>query len=232
MAIPTDPEGKNALTKIVSRRLKAARKAAGMSQASAAMQLNHKGITQVSLAEEGHRLPPILDLVKYAELYGVPVDFLLGLIDDPIAEACEQSQGAVLRSVKDSLGGLFTKITDAVAGHVSISVTNLRQDRADLVDIIKATADLDRAIKRMLELNPEFEELRGSSTVENALLRFRSIGKRVDARTLEERRQFDMIDRALSLTEVDGAFTQFEQFRLGFDIIPTAPQDAGQAQTA
>lgn len=215
MAIPTDPEGKTTLSKIIGKRLRASRKAMGLSQAQAAVALRHKGITQVSLAEDGQRIPPLLDLVKYADLYCVPLDFLVGRIDDPIAESNELSQGLMVRTVSHGIGALFEKFTTAVAGHVSVSLSGLRQDRADLIEMIRVADECERAITRLRELNPEFDEMRGGSKVESLLMQIAVLGKRIESRTRAERMQFDMIDRALDL---ESAEVPMEQFRLTFNV--------------
>lgn len=178
------------------------------------MALKHKGITQVSLAEDGQRLPPTLDLLKYAELYSVPIDFLVGRIDDPIAEACEMNQGMIVRSVANSIGGLFNRFANAVGDHVSVSLSNLRQDRAELAEMVQLAEEADVALVRLRELNPEFEELRGGSRLETTLLKIATLGRRMDARTRDERRQFDMIDRALDLDTIGPSL---EQFQLRFE---------------
>ncbi len=215
MAIPTDPEGKAALARVVGKRLKASRRAAGLSQAKAAEALNHKGITQVSLAEDGERLPPLLDLYKYAELYSVPMDFLVGRINDPIAEATELGQGMMVRAVSHSITGLFDKFANAVAEHTSVCLSSLRQDRADLVEMIRVAAEAEEALKRLRALNPEFDDLRGGAKVQSLLLQIAGIGRRIEARTQAERAQFDMIDKALQLEQAEPAL---EQFQLSFSM--------------
>lgn len=214
MAIPTDPEGKKDLAKTIGKRLAASRRAAGLSQAQAAVALRHKGITQVSLAEDGQRMPPLLDLVKYADLYCVPVDFLLGRINDPIAEAGEHSQGLMVRTVAHSITSVFDKFAAAVSGHVSVSLMGQRGDRRDLVEIIAYAEELEVAMARLRGLNPSFdEELRGSARIVELSRKISDMGRRVDARTKKERHQYEMIDKALELQAVEG---RMEQFVLAF----------------
>lgn len=227
MAIPTDPERKDELAKVVGRRLKECRRSAGISQAQAALALKHKGITQVSLAEGGERLPPLLDLMKYAELYSVPMDFLVGRINDPISEACEMNQTMIIRSIANSIGGMFNKFANATGEHVSVSLSNLRRDRADLVEMIELAEEADVALARLRELNPEFEELRGGSKVEGTLLRIAAMGRRMDVRTRDERRQFDMIDRVLDLEKI---VEPLEHFQLQFQFVPVAGAPTGVAE--
>lgn len=213
MAIQTDARGKQELTMIVGRRLRASRRSAGLSQADAAKILRHKGITQVSLAEDGKRMPPLHDLVKYAELYAVPLDFLIGRIDDPIAEAEEQCQTFMVRAVSHSIADLFEKFATAVGSHVAISLSGLRKDRADLIELIDAAEEAQTALQRLRELNPDFDDMRGGSRVEMLLKRIGTVGRRVADRTRRERVQYDMIDKALQIESLE---TGIEHFQLSF----------------
>lgn len=218
MPIITDAKGREALAKIVGMRLRASRRAAGVSQSQAAEQLHQKGITQISLAEDGQRLPTLLDMVKYADLYAVPLDFLLGRIDDPIAERDEQGQGIIVRAVSHSIGGLFEKFSGAVAAHVSVSLSNYRQDRDDLLDAIEAAEESQIALARVRELNPDFEDLRNGAKLESSLCRLSGIGKRVSARIRDERAQMDMIDKVLELQSIEEGIKQFQfAFRIESD---------------
>lgn len=216
MPIPTDPAGRDALAKIVGRRLRASRKAAGVSQAQAAEKLRHKGITQISLAEDGQRLPTLLDMVKYADLYCVPMDFLLGRIDDPIAEAQEQGLGLVTRAVSHSIGSVFQKFSSTVAEYVSVTLSHHRQDRVDLLAAAKAAEECEKALRRIRELNPDFDDLRGGSRLESSLLTLASIGRKASNRTQEERRQVEMIDRVMDLERIETDITQLKlTFKVG-----------------
>lgn len=215
MAITPDPDAKQALQKIVGRRLKAARRAAGKTQVDAMHALKHKGLTQISLAEEGERLPPLLDLVKYAELYVVPLDFLLGRIDDPIAESDEQSAAMVVNAVSAGIGNLFEKMANAVGEHVQVCVLNQRQDRTDLKEMIALAIEAEQALDKVRKLNPEYEELLGGASLEKTIGAIVSMGKRMESRTALERRQYEMIDKALALEEIK---PRVAEFQLQFDM--------------
>jgi len=219
VAIQTDQKGRQELTRIVGARLRASRIAARLSMGAAASKLRHKGITQVSLAEDGKRLPPLLDLLKYADLYCVPVDFLLGRIDDPIAETSEHAQGLMVRSVTHSMGPLFAKLTEALASNVAVSLSGLREDRGDLTDVIQLAGEIEQTMDRMRQLNPEFDDLRGGSKLLLLTSQMASIGRRVESRIRNERIQYEMIDRALDVEEAE---ERVKQLHLNFDVrLPT-----------
>lgn len=218
MAITKDKEGRDELARIVGPRLKAARRAAGVEMAEAASHLGHREITQVSLAESGQRLPPALDLLKYAKLYGVPTDYLYGLIDDPLAEACELGHGARVRMVGGAIAGLFQKFAGAVASHTAVSLSTVREEWADLNVVIEAGSQASHALARIRQLNPEFDELRGGAPLQAALDRIEAVSKRVEARTARRREEMARIDRALHLEE---PVAHCEQFALQFRVPET-----------
>lgn len=212
MAIHKDPKGHEELKAVVGRRLKAARRAASLSDLDAAEALKHKGITQVSLAENGQRLPPLLDLIKYADLYCVPLDFLLGRINDPLSEPEEQGHAIIVRGVSQSIMGCFEIFTNAVAEHSAVCIAGHREDRQDIRIAVRAAHEVRDSLKRIKELNPDFEEnLRGGSRLESAVGELIAIGARVEARVLNENRQIETIEKALKIEEIEG---NVEQFRL------------------
>lgn len=209
MAIQKDPDGQAELKQVVARRLRAARKSAGLSEMDAAEALVHKGITQVSLAESGGRIPPLLDLIKYADLYSTSLDFLSGRINDPIAEEEEHGRSLITRSVGQVIAGCFAKFSSAVAEHAAVCISGHRADRADIREALQFSREAMGALRRVKELNPEYEDLRGGATLENALSRLLALSAGVEARIKDEQTQFDMIDRALQLEEVETRVKQF-----------------------
>lgn len=95
------------LARTIGARLRVARVAAQMPASSVAEQLGYRGQTQVSLAEKGERIPPLPVLMRYAKLYVVPLDFLCGLIDDPIADTGETNQGVIANAVSTAIKEQF-----------------------------------------------------------------------------------------------------------------------------
>ncbi len=63
-------------------RLREIRKAKGISQIKLAMELNTTQNT-ISRYETGEREPGIAELIRLADFFGVSVDYLLGLTDNP-----------------------------------------------------------------------------------------------------------------------------------------------------
>lgn len=212
MAIIPDKDAHEALKKTVGRRLRAARNACGIKQDQAAEAIGHKGVTQLSLAEDGQRLPPLLTLIQLSDLYTVPIDYLIGRIDDPIAERAEHNQGLITRVVASGIKEQFEVFARAVAEHAGVMIAGYSDDRDDMVAMCGAAEEALVALKRVKELNPEFEEdWRGSAKLEASLNRVQALMQGVKKRIDAERRQIQVIERTIDLESVD---KRVEQFRL------------------
>lgn len=210
MAIVLQPEVQGELKKVVGRRLKASRRAAGVTEAKAAEAIGHKGLTQLSLAESGERLLPLHSLVTLCDLYCVPIDFVLGRIDDPIAEADEHNQGLITRMVSRSIHDCFERFANAVAEQAAVAINGHREDRLDLIMVFKAAQRAKEAFDRFKVLNPEFEEdCKGSAKVDTAIMELLHLSGRVEERVDQERRQLDVIEKAMKLDEIDARVCQF-----------------------
>lgn len=209
MPIVKDPEGSKKLRGVIAHRLRAARRGAHLSQMDAAKMLGHKGVTQISLAEDGVRVPPLIDLIKLADLYCVPLDFLVGRIDDPIAEAEENANGLVVRNVSSAISNCLTTFTKAVSEHVGVVMSGHREDRADLEAAIRVGEELKSSIQRVKELNPEYEDLKGASRFDLAADSLSKIGAKYQQRQKRERAQREMIDNVMHLSAVEKSIRQF-----------------------
>jgi transcriptional regulator with XRE-family HTH domain len=209
MPIVKDPEGMQSIRKIIGTRLRAARRGAGFSQIEAAHQIGHKGVTQVSLAEDGKRIPPLIDLIKLANLYCVPLDFLVGRIDDPIAEAEEQSNGLVVRAVSNSISNCISTFTKAVSEHVGVVLSGQREDRLDLQAAVRLSDQLNIAIERLKEINPEYQDLKGGTKLESIINDLIVLSDRYKQRIKREESQRAMIETVLQLDAIESAVRQF-----------------------
>lgn len=211
MAIILDQKAHRDLQRTLSRRLKAARKSAGMTEGDAAKALGLKGVTQISLMEkEGGRPPPLTALVKLADAYSVPLDFLTGRIDDPVADPCETNHGIITRMVAKGLRDNFDAFTSALAENAAVSIAGQREDRKDLERMSESAQKAMQALARIKTLNPEFEEeWRGSATLEAALREIAAIADRVTARVERERKMRELIDPVERPDRIDAQVHQF-----------------------
>ncbi|OCX15401.1 hypothetical protein BBI09_16670 [Stutzerimonas xanthomarina] len=195
----------NILARTIGKRLKAARFAAKMSAHSVAGQLGYKNATQVSLAENGERVPPLPMLMGYANLYAVPLDYLCGRIDDPVADAAETNQGVIANVVSEAMREQFTRLVTSVAEQASVTIAGYNQDRRDLQAACSAGKQALTALARVRELSPEFDEdWRGTATLVRRLDEIAELTAKVTERFARERCIREAASAELSLDEMDG----------------------------
>ena len=201
--------GNDSLARTVGARLRAARLAAKLPATSVAEQLGYQGQTQVSLAESGNRIPPLPVLMAYADLYAVPLDFLCGRIDDPIADSAETNQGVIVNVLAEAMHEQFSKLVSSVAEQASITIAGYNQDRCDLKDTCSAAARARAALKRVRELNPEFDDdWRGTATLVREIDTLASTARNAKARLDREQRLRDTVDQQLSLDDMSSRARQ------------------------
>lgn len=183
----TEPARSLALT--IGKRLRIARSCAGMQANLAAQRLGYTNATQISLAENGERIPPLHILVEYAKLYVVPLDFLCGLIDDPIADATETNQGVIANAVSDAIREQFSALVRSVSEQASVTIAGYNQDRRDLQATCNIAQKTKVALERVRELNPEFDEdWRGTARLVKYLEGLESISNQAAQRLDHEKR--------------------------------------------
>lgn len=88
------------LRKVVGKRFSDARAINGWDQGQAAKMLGYQNSTQLSLIEQGKRLPPHKALLKASEVYGVSLDYLMGVSDEPERDPKAAERAAGMRSVR------------------------------------------------------------------------------------------------------------------------------------
>lgn len=191
------------LARTIGGRLRAARMAAEMSASSVAEELGYQGQTQVSLAEKGERIPPLPVLMSYAKLYVVPLDFLCGLIDDPIADATETNQGVIANVVADAIKEQFGALVRSVSEQASITIAGYNQDRRDLQATCTIAQQARSALERVRELNPEFDDdWRGTARLVMHLDGLAQIGEQAAQRLKHEKRRRELTAGSLSTDEL------------------------------
>jgi transcriptional regulator with XRE-family HTH domain len=194
------------LARTIGARLRVARVAAQMPASSVAEQLGYQGQTQVSLAEKGERIPPLPVLMRYAKLYVVPLDFLCGLIDDPIADAGETNQGVIANAVSTAIKEQFLRLTMSISEQASVTIAGYNQDRRDLQATCTIAQQAKAALERIRELNPEFDEdWRGSACLVKHLEGLEQIGKQAAQRLNYEKRMRELSACSISTDELTTA---------------------------
>ncbi|MFO1878943.1 helix-turn-helix transcriptional regulator [Pseudomonas aeruginosa] len=191
------------LSKTIGQRLRVARSCAGMQAKIAAERLGYSNATQISLAENGERIPPLHTLIEYAKLYVVPLDLLCGLIDDPIADATETNQGVIANAVADAIKEQFGALVRSVSEQASITIAGYNQDRRDLQATCTIAQQAWSALERVRELNPEFDDdWRGTARLVMHLDGLAQIGEQAAQRLKHEKRRRELTAGSLSTDEL------------------------------
>lgn len=194
---------KDNLARTIGKRLRAARIAAQMPASLAAEQLGYRGQTQVSLAEKGERIPPLPVLMSYAKLYVVPLDFLCGLIDDPIADATETNQGVIANAISEAMREQFTRLVKSVSEQASVTIAGYNQDRRDLQATCTIAQQAKAALERVRELNPEFDDdWRGTARLVMHLDGLAKVGEQAAQRLKHEKRMRELAACSISTGEM------------------------------
>ena len=201
-------EHARSLAQTIGKRLRIARSCAGMQANIAAQRLGYTNATQISLAENGERIPPLHILVEYAKLYVVPLDFLCGLIDDPIADGMETNQGVIANAVSEAIREQFQCLVRSVSEQASVTIAGYNQDRRDLQVTCNIAQQAKAALERVRELNPEFDEdWRGTARLVTHLEGLVQIGAQASQRLDREKRIRELSVERISLHELTGSAT-------------------------
>ena len=194
------------LARTIGKRLRAARIAAKLPMSTVAERLGYQGLTQVSLAESGERMPPLPYLIRYAKLYVVPLDFLCGLTDDPIADAAETNQGVIANAIAEAMQEQFTLLVSSVSEQASVTIAGYNQDLRDLQAACLAGQQAAAALERVREINPEFDEdWRGTAKLASRLEAIADLAAKVTERHDRERSIRNALAGELSLGDMTGA---------------------------
>lgn len=147
--------------KAYGARLSEAREVSGMSLTEAADALGYSQPVQLSLMENGKRMPTVRVIVQCAELYGTTTDFLCGLSAD---------------GDRDPATSLQRHIASRVTAEVQRLIVTMSRTSVDAVrELMPAAADGQRLAALVIEaksaldafrkLNPKFDDMRGGSNV-------------------------------------------------------------------
>jgi transcriptional regulator with XRE-family HTH domain len=152
----------------MARRFKNARTINGLGQTEAALKIGWKNATQLSIIEEGRpdakgRPCPLWALKNASEVYGVSIDYLMGVSDEPERDPKAAERQAVMRSISGVLHATAETILTRVHVHMANGAPSVAMARR----FITASDELVQAVTRMYELNRVAfdEDLRGANTV-------------------------------------------------------------------
>lgn len=152
--------GNALLKKIIGRRLIAARELNGWSQGEAAKRLGFTNGTQLNLWETGNRLPPLHSIPDISATFGVSVDFLMGLDDEPERDSSAAARNAVVRRMSVMLERHAGAVADVLlaAGRFD-PVPQMRASQ-----VVSTVAALCNAVERFRGLNSKmFDDARAGA---------------------------------------------------------------------
>lgn len=152
-----------ALRKIVGDRMVESRKINGWDQTEAAEKFGYKNSTQLSLIEQGKRLPPHEVLIKASEIYGVSVDFLLGLSDEPERDPKAAERQAAMRHVHALVSGTSETLVGLLLQYLAHGVPSVKTAET----LLNRAQDLADAVNRARAMNQKLfdEKIKGGSTM-------------------------------------------------------------------
>lgn len=158
------------LARAVGARLREARDMVGLSQITAAKQLGYANSTKLAKIESGKHSSqiPIWVIKRAAELYDVSVDYLLGITESMEREDARHS---VMREMMIHMRERWEKLRErdviVQMGIIErvVSVENC------ITSIEKEATDALTALNRVIELNPEWEDIKGGSKLLSSIER-------------------------------------------------------------
>ncbi|MBN3968224.1 helix-turn-helix transcriptional regulator [Pseudomonas gregormendelii] len=180
------------LRDIVAKRLKRARHAAGFTMAAVADRLGYTNLTMISLFENGRRAPSLKITLRFADLYCVTTDYLLGRTDD-IGLAPEEGNQAMITGV---LKGVLTSYNDkylsGLAAVTAIAVEGASMDRVLLGKVADISVELSDSLAVVRKHHGSaFESMRGGGKLERLI---NELSSSVESRILSKKREKALIE--------------------------------------
>ncbi|WP_374568755.1 helix-turn-helix domain-containing protein [Ideonella sp.] len=165
--------GTNALVRTtVAARFKQARELNGWDQREAAVRMGYENGTQLSLIELGRRNTPLAVFCVASTVYGVSVDFLLGLSDEPERDPAVAERQAVLRHVEGMLREHAAQVLEMISEHMNAATKPISLARRLLGVASTATETFDR----FATLNGEaWEDMPGGAMLLKAMVELETV---------------------------------------------------------
>jgi transcriptional regulator with XRE-family HTH domain len=217
--VATDKEKEQKeLKKIIAKRALASRRAAGLTSDAAAKLIGHKNSTQLSLIESAERLPSLPTIIALSRVYAVPIDFLTGSTDDPIAEPLETNQGVIANAVSQSIASCLSSFQERVSQYTAMAVMNHSRDRIELLDLCAVASRAIEAQLRIRELNPDYDEdIRAGSKLDKELNTLTNMISIIEARMKHEEMAKQIVNEEIGQQDIfSKALSQTEQFVFDF----------------
>ena len=150
------------LRAIIGERFIAARQINGYQQQEAALRIGYKNGTQLSLVEDGKRLPPFPIMIRAVEVFGVSLDYLAGICDEPERDPRLAEKQSAMRHVSGMFSGLSEILVTQLQHYLTKGAPSVLATRA----LLKSGQGLVDAVQTLRNRNNEaFDDLVGGATV-------------------------------------------------------------------
>lgn len=151
---------------IIGKRFIDARELNGFSQTDAAEKFGWKVSTQLSLIEQGKRMPPHQVLIIASTVFGTSVDFLLGLSNEPERDPKQAERDAAMRHVHSLIDSNARSMTGMLLQYLSNGTPAVSSARR----LMACSTHLVATVNRVRELNPKAfdEKVRGGAKLVGA----------------------------------------------------------------
>ncbi len=149
------------LRQVVAKQFVTAREINGWQQSEAAAMMGYKNSTQLSLIEQGKRLPPPHVMLQASTVYSVSMDFLYGQSDDPDRDTKSADRAALMRHMED----ILKANAEAVSKAMILQLSQGGSPRLVLQGLHSASTEFLTSVRRFQALNSKFDNMRGGSPV-------------------------------------------------------------------
>ena len=193
-----------AIKKQVAERFVAARELNGYTQMEASEKMGYKNSTQLCQWEKAQRTPPIDRMIIASIVYGVSLDYLYGLSDEPERDPRSAEQRAMVRSMEDLLRENAQSVAQTLSAFVRSGGVNMMTVKA----LTARAADAAAAVRRFAEINgKKFEDMRGGAAVLHSCVTLEALVR--EASVMIGRRD-GLMEDALRRAEKPGMHPLFE----------------------
>jgi len=191
-SVPDDPEGPSGSgsrgswngvelwARVVCQRLREARLLNGLTLEDASELIGYGGNkTQLSLFESADRFPPLWVIVHAAIHYGVPLDYLFGLIDEDDVQRFGLERSALTAQLEAMLARNAQAVASAAAHALEAGLPAVQMTRG----LVDKTGAWIHAYDRFKARNPEqFEDMPAGALLESAAVALADVA--IDAQRL------------------------------------------------
>jgi transcriptional regulator with XRE-family HTH domain len=185
------------LQRLIGTRIRAAMALNGLDGKVVAAQAGHRNGTQLSLWQSGERMPPAMQLILVAEICKVPLDFLLGISDEPERNTSLAARTQIARMMQERLESAVS----AMVSEVHAEVTHGLPVRDAWQRTMAGVHEVIAALAHVIEKDGDaFDDLPGGSRLLAAAQNLTSAVLRLDHRagvTERDRAAFGRLSDAL-----------------------------------